>query len=50
MAGNRRGVQVSDISEHQKAEEELILVLAEDAIKRANKNDQDVDPRFHALS
>ncbi|MDP6704214.1 MAG: hypothetical protein QF775_01870 [archaeon] len=50
MAGNRRGVQVSDISEHQKAEEELILVLAEDAIKRANENNQDVDPRFHALS
>ena len=50
MAGNRRGVQVSDLSEHQNEGEELMLALAEDAIKRANENNQAVDPRYHALS
>ena len=50
MAGNRRGVQISDIWEHQKAEEELLLAIAENEIKRANENNQDVDQRFHALS
>ena len=50
MAGTRKGVQVSDLSEHQKVEEELLLVVVEDAIKRANENNQEVDPRLHNLS
>ena len=50
MAGARRGVQVSDLSEHQRAEEELLLVVVEDAIRRANENNEEVDPRLHHLT